>query len=170
MGDPNQAIYETFTTASPTYLIDFIESAGVQRRELPVSGRSTRSIQYLANHLIDWTMKAHPYQAAQQALRKPFILPTERGDPQPNPRDNSRQIYFSSRKMTPAEEIDMVLDNLVKWQNDQNELQEDLRETAVVLDLTNERGTHLADAMRKRGLDPSNFWERPPLRACPPVH
>src|SRR5690606_26175857 len=35
VGDPNQSIYETFTTANPKYLRDFLEERGVQRRELP---------------------------------------------------------------------------------------------------------------------------------------
>src|SRR5690606_25140800 len=44
VGDPNQAIYETFTTASPKFLLAFLERPGVARRELPNSGRSTASI------------------------------------------------------------------------------------------------------------------------------
>jgi DNA helicase II / ATP-dependent DNA helicase PcrA len=57
VGDPNQAIYETFTTASPQFLLDFMQEPGVISRKLPNSGRSTRSIISLANYLIDWTRK-----------------------------------------------------------------------------------------------------------------
>ena len=51
VGDPNQAIFETFTTADPRYLREFISAPGVVGRELPNSGRSARSIQRLANRL-----------------------------------------------------------------------------------------------------------------------
>ena len=54
VGDPNQAIYETFTTANPQYLRNFLREAE-SATELPESGRSTQSIIALANHLIHWT-------------------------------------------------------------------------------------------------------------------
>ena len=38
VGDPNQAIFETFTTADPKYLREFISAPGVDGRELPNSG------------------------------------------------------------------------------------------------------------------------------------
>ena len=60
VGDPNQAIYETFTTASPQFLRDFMRQKNVQPRDLPESGRSTASIIWLANALVDWTMREHP--------------------------------------------------------------------------------------------------------------
>jgi DNA helicase-2/ATP-dependent DNA helicase PcrA len=43
VGDPNQAIYETFTTAKPEYLRDFLKQPDVQAKTLPNSGRSTRN-------------------------------------------------------------------------------------------------------------------------------
>ena len=52
VGDPNQAIFETFTTASPEHLIDFIHTEADQYRELPDSGRCQPSIIDLANQLI----------------------------------------------------------------------------------------------------------------------
>ncbi len=72
VGDPNQAIYETFTTASPKFLIDFLSEPGVRRRELPDSGRSAPRIIGLANYLIDWTTD-HPniHLRAKQALNRP---------------------------------------------------------------------------------------------------
>jgi DNA helicase II / ATP-dependent DNA helicase PcrA len=154
VGDPNQAIYETFTTANPQHLIDFIHSPGVLRKELPVSGRSSHSIIRLANHLIDWTRDNHPVLSARDALHPPYILPTDDGDPQPNPPDRPDLIHFSPRKQTPREEMDRVVSSLVRWQEGQNELPENERETLVVLDLSNERGTDLVNMLRERGLDP----------------
>src|SRR5689334_23778355 len=54
VGDPNQAIFETFTTANPKLLREFIASEADHRKELPVSGRSQQEIIDLANYLIDW--------------------------------------------------------------------------------------------------------------------
>ena len=60
VGDPNQAIFETFTTATPVHLRNFIQNEADYSRELPNSGRSSQSIIDLANHLIEWSMLEHP--------------------------------------------------------------------------------------------------------------
>jgi DNA helicase-2/ATP-dependent DNA helicase PcrA len=157
VGDPNQAIYETFTTANPQHLIDFIRTPGVLRKDLPVSGRSTRSIIQLANRLVDWTRELHPNPGARDALHLPHIEPTSPGDPQLNPPDDSGQVYFHVRRMTSSEEIESVVASLMRWQAIQNELPEEERETLVVLDLRNERGNTIANELRKVGIDPVEF-------------
>ncbi len=154
VGDPNQAIYETFTTANPQHLLDFIETPGVMRRELPVSGRSTRAVIELANHLIHWTQNEHPVPEVRHALRPPYIQPTSDGDPQPNPPVESGQIHFHFPKMTAEEEMDVVIGSLMRWQQVQDNLPAEERETLAVLDLINERGSKLANALREQGLDP----------------
>lgn len=154
VGDPNQAIYETFTTANPQHLLDFINSPSVIRRELPVSGRSSRRIIDLANHLVDWVQESHPVEEVRRALRPPHIQPTAPGDPQPNPPDENNQVYFHYPRLSPAEEQDVVIGSLMRWQQAQEELPREARETLVVLDLLNERGTKLANALRENGLDP----------------
>jgi DNA helicase II / ATP-dependent DNA helicase PcrA len=153
VGDPNQAIYETFTTANPQHLINFINRTDVLRKELPVSGRSSNSIIRLANHLIDWTREYHPVAEVRDALHLPHILPTAPGDPQPNPLDDG-QVYFHPRKMTSKDELDVVTASLIRWQEAQNELPEEERETLAVLDLRNERGTDLANKLRECDIDP----------------
>jgi DNA helicase-2/ATP-dependent DNA helicase PcrA len=85
VGDPNQAIYETFTTADPKHLRQFIEDEGVVNLPMPESGRSSPGIIGLANHLIDWTMGDHPRLEVQDALSLPYIIETPEGDPQPKP-------------------------------------------------------------------------------------
>lgn len=153
VGDPNQAIYETFTTANPYHLVNFINDPSVLSKNLPVSGRSSASIIKIANRLIDWVREEHPRPEVRDALYLPHIEPTGPGDPQPNPPDNPRWIFFSG-KMTPQSETDAVIDSLARWQAAQDEMPESERETLAVLDLRNERGAALAEAMRKRGLDP----------------
>jgi DNA helicase II / ATP-dependent DNA helicase PcrA len=157
VGDPNQAIFETFTTANPENLVRFIHDKTVLSKDLPVSGRSTRSIITLANHLIDWTRNEHPLNAARDALHLPYIKPTEADDPQPNPPDENGQVYFHPRRMTSADEIEAVTASLMRWQAFQDELPEEERETLVVLDLRNDRGNTIANELRKCNLDPVEF-------------
>ena len=147
VGDPNQAIYETFTTASPEYLRKFLVEHGVTRRVLPNSGRSTRSIIDLANHLVDWTHSQHPWPEARLALTKPHILPTKRGDPQPNPRDDPAQVHLISTQYTPQEEVQAVVESLVGW------LPEHREATVAVLVPRNKRGYDLVTELKRRKLD-----------------
>jgi len=146
VGDTNQAIFETFTTASPEYLRKFLEEADFQR-ELPNSGRSTQSIMDLANHLIKWTQYHHPQEAARRALASPYIQPTPPGDPQPNPPDNPAAVRFISRKLTPADEIQAVADSLEHWLPGHQE------QTVAVLVPRNQRGFELVNELKRRDLD-----------------
>jgi DNA helicase-2/ATP-dependent DNA helicase PcrA len=148
VGDPNQAIYETFTTASPEYLRNFLRRTDVKDRELPNSGRSTFSIIDLANYLIDWTQAAHPVEAARTALDLPHIRPTPRGDPQPNPPDDPGKIHLFAKKFSPDEEIQAVADSVERW------LPEHPDETAAVLVPRNWRGYELTEALKKRKIVP----------------
>jgi DNA helicase II / ATP-dependent DNA helicase PcrA len=147
VGDPNQAIYETFTTASPRFLRDFLVETGVAARELPNSGRSTQSIMDLANTLVDWTRAQHPIPALRDALALPHVEPTPPGDPQPNPLDDPAGIQLVDRKLSADEELQLVADSLARW------LPEHPESTAAVLVPRNERGEHLVQALKARGID-----------------
>jgi len=147
VGDPNQAIYETFTTANPRYLRQFIRERTVQRRELPNSGRSTQSIIDLANYLVEWTMKQHPERGARDALSgPPFIQPVPSGDPGANPPDDPSQVHLYDRKLTAAEEIRVVVDSLERW------LPEHPDATVAVLAPINKRGDEFVDELKRRGI------------------
>ncbi len=147
VGDPNQAIYETFTTANPFYLRNFIQQPTVQRQELPNSGRSAFSIINLANYLVDWTNLEHPNEEARDALQTfPKIEPTPPDDPQPNPPDELSSIYITSHKLTPAEEIQSVVDSLERWLPDHPE------STVAVLAPRNLRAFDLVDELRRRNI------------------
>ncbi|MCX7680487.1 MAG: ATP-dependent helicase [Anaerolineae bacterium] len=147
VGDPNQAIYETFTTASPYFLRGFLEERGVVRRELPNSGRSTQSIIDLANFLIDWTRQEHPVEAVRDALRPPHIEPAPPGDPQPNPPDAPERVYIVNRRFTPQEEVQAVVDSLCRW------LPEHQDSTVAVLTPRNQRGFDVVEELKRRGLE-----------------
>jgi DNA helicase II / ATP-dependent DNA helicase PcrA len=147
VGDPNQAIYETFTTASPHYLKRFIQRPDVIERQLPNSGRSTQSIIDLANHLIDWTINEHPLEAAREALSTPHILPTPPGDPQPNPPNESGRVQLSLKKYSPQEEVAAIADSLEKW------LPEHAEETVAVLVPRNQRGFDMVNELKRRRIE-----------------
>jgi len=147
VGDPNQAIYETFTTASPRFLRDFREQLDVVPRELPNSGRSTESIIKLANYLIDWTQSKHPVDAVRDSLAPPHIKATPPGDPQPNPPDDPGQVRVIARKFKPGQELQAVVDSLERW------LPEHQNDTVAVLVPRNQRGFDLANELKKRGLE-----------------
>jgi len=147
VGDPNQAIYETFTTASPHFLRDFLKEPDVEARQLPNSGRSTHSIMNLANYLVDWARERHPVTTVRDALSLPHIEPSPPGDPQPNPPDAPGQVLLVDRKFTPAEELRAVADSLARW------LPENQDQTVAVLVPRNERGFEVVSELRKRGLE-----------------
>jgi DNA helicase II / ATP-dependent DNA helicase PcrA len=148
VGDPNQSIYETFTTAKPEYLREFLAEKGVTSRELPNSGRSTKSIIRLANELIDFSARhPSPLIQAKQPLQPPKIEPTPKGDPQPNPPDDPQQIYVRLEDYSPAEEVDAVVRSLAQW------LPQNQDKTAAVLVPRNDRGAEIVGALKKRGIE-----------------
>jgi len=132
VGDPNQAIYETFTTANPRFLRQFMKEGYTQARELPNSGRSTSSIIYLANQMINWTMTQHPIPEVRDALQAPpFIEPTPIDDPQPNPLDFPDGIKLIDRAYEPEDETEAIVKSLKSW------LVENSKRTVAVLSATN---------------------------------
>ncbi len=147
VGDPNQAIFETFTTASPEHLIDFIHNEADQYRELPDSGRCQPSIIDLANQLISWVNDDHPALGARGALTVPFIHPAPPGDPQPNPPDNPEGLKLIGRKYTPEEEVEAVVKSIERW------LPEHADSTLAVLVPRNQRGVDVIDSLKRRNID-----------------
>jgi len=144
VGDPNQAIHTTFTTANPQLLRDFMAAADVRAITMPNSGRSTQEIIDLANFLVDWTGGEHPSPAARDAFQPQHIEPAPPGDPQPNPSNEGRYVYLSPAKYSPDAELTAVVDSLARW------LPEHAEETVAVLVPRNERGFQVADLLRRR--------------------
>ena len=143
VGDPNQAIYETFTTADPENLRAFMKREGVLDLPMPESGRSSQSIIELANYLIDWTMSEHPQSAVQDALAPPHIEPTPPDDPQPNPPDQPEHIHFHLKKLKPQQEIQTIVRSAKQW------LEKHPKKTVAILDARNKRGVDIANALRR---------------------
>jgi DNA helicase-2/ATP-dependent DNA helicase PcrA len=147
VGDPNQAIYETFTTANPRYLLNFLAEPDVLDWTLPNSGRSTLSIINLANHLIQWTMEDHPVEGLRQALSKPYILPTPQGDPQPNPPDQPDGIFIFDKAFNSENELETVTASLKRW------LPQNPDKTVAVLVTRNDRGASIVEKLNLAGLE-----------------
>ncbi|MEI7845496.1 MAG: ATP-dependent helicase [Chloroflexota bacterium] len=146
VGDPNQAIFETFTTAKPEYLLNFIARADYSQ-DLPVSGRSQPSIIALANQLIDWVRSDHPQFDCRNALTTPYILPTGENDPQPNPADNPDGLFLIGNKYAPDEEIRAVVRSIEKW------LPNNQDKTVAVLVPSNKRGVELIEKLRANKIE-----------------
>ncbi len=149
VGDPNQAIYETFTTARPERLRDFIARTDVKARELPNSGRSTQSIIRLANHLIQWTLDKHPVLEvrARRPLNPPEILPTPPGDPQPNPPDDPARVVLYPEDFSAGQELNSIVESLKRW------MPQNPESTVAVLVPRNDRGAQVAQGLKAAGLD-----------------
>jgi len=148
VGDPNQAIYETFTTANPEFLKKFLVTPGVDSRQLPQSGRSTLSILNLANEMIRWTKFENPNDSLRNALTLPYIEPTFADDPQTNPPDRPRGVVLADRKFTPADEIQWIVKSVKQW------LPQHPDETLAILDPRNRRGSEIAEELKKNGIEP----------------
>lgn len=147
VGDPNQAIFETFTTANPKLLRDFIAHEADIAKELPVSGRSQQCIIDVANYLIDWTNASHPASPVRDALGPPHIRAAEPDDPQPNPPADPQAVRFIPNKFSPEEEVAAVVNSLKKW------LPRHQDWTVAVLVPRNVRGYDVIEALKKHKIE-----------------
>jgi DNA helicase-2/ATP-dependent DNA helicase PcrA len=147
VGDPNQAINTTFTTADPTFLRVFLGSGDVQRVPLAASGRSQQCVVDLANRLVTWTMEEHPERSVCDALTgPPFIRPVPPGDPQPNPAVDPSVVHLDDTRYSPRRELEMVVQSVERW------LAQHPRDTVAILVPRNQRGFEVTDALRRRGI------------------
>jgi len=146
VGDSNQAVYDTFTTANPKLLRGFLDSPEVHAVEMSESGRSAAAIGELANHLVDWTMDEHPVSEVRSAFRRQHIELTSGHDPQPNPADSDCHIHFHAQRLSPDDELGLVVRSVSKWVPEHSD------QTVAILVPDNNRGVRYADSIRKTGL------------------
>ncbi|RIK39938.1 MAG: ATP-dependent helicase [Chloroflexi bacterium] len=145
VGDPNQAINTTFTSADTQYLRRFMAEHPDQARSLPNSGRSALPIITAANHLIDWSQR-HPVLQRELVLTLPYVEPTPPGDPQPNPEPGNPAIFVFDRPLTPEAEIEVIIASLKRW------LPQNPDKTVAVLVPENSRGFSLTEALQRAQL------------------
>ncbi|HEY5982892.1 MAG TPA: ATP-dependent helicase [Anaerolineales bacterium] len=144
VGDPNQAIFETFTTADPTFLREFIRAH--PSIPMPESGRCQPSVMDLANQLIKWTMHSHPIAEVRDALSEPLIKPSPAGDPQPNPPNDPSGISLDPSRFTSEDEIAAAVRSLHEWLPSHSE------STVAVLCSTNDHAAKVVRALQARGI------------------
>lgn len=146
VGDPNQAIHTTFTSADSRFLQRFLREHSKQARTLPNSGRSALPIIEVANELIRWSQENHPTLSGDLALSYPLIEPTPPGDPQPNPPAGKPAVHFYEKALSPDEELDVIVRSVKRW------VAENPDKTVAVLAPDNRRGDVLVNALRQAGL------------------
>lgn len=146
VGDPNQAINTTFTSADPKFLRQFVNRPDVTALPLPNSGRSAQPIIDLANQLAAWSRTAHPVLPQEQALTPPSIQPTPPDDPQPNPEPGDPVVYVYDRPLFPDEEIDVIVKSVRGW------LGKNPDKTVAVLAPDNFRGYHLTQSLEQASI------------------
>lgn len=151
VGDPNQAIFETFTTADPELLRQFIREN--PHADMPESGRSQPSIISLANHLTDWVMTEHPDENAQGALSTPYIVPVPEDDPQRNPAENPALVKFISKRYAPEEELEAVVKSVKALLDSVWDFPDYEKPTIAILVPRNHRGIEVVEALKKRGVE-----------------
>ena len=146
VGDTNQAINTTFTSAEATFLVDFLKQHPEQARPLPNSGRSAQPIIDAANFLIDWSRSLHPALPPRLALTPPHIEPTPPGDPQPNPAAGTPPVYLHPLAAAPEKELEIIVRSAAKWLPDNPDL------TLAVLAPDNPRCFAIVEALEQQGL------------------
>lgn len=142
VGDPNQAINETFTTANPKYLRNFIEEADFNV-PMETAGRSQRSILAQANRLVNYVVNAHPNPACRSGLAPTYVRLTRPDDKQGNPPDDPSRVVYDPQLYSTREEVDAISRLAVKH------VQANPQETVAILAPGNDYGkefvTRLAD-------------------------
>ncbi|MBN1428864.1 MAG: ATP-dependent helicase [Anaerolineae bacterium] len=147
VGDPNQSIYTTFTTANANLLRQFARQKNAIERPLPESGRSSPAIIALANELVRWSRIDPLIPHLHEALADQRIEPTGSGDQQPNPPDGFIYLDWDPEKnITPELEISRVVGSIEKWLPDHQDW------TVAVLAPDNSRGFQVAEELKNRNI------------------
>jgi len=139
VGDPNQSIMSTFTTADPYYFRTFCASN--PQVSLAESSRSASRILNLANALVDWVQDHHPMPELRQSLSRQHIRPAEG-----NPPDSEAQITFLPIAGSPDAELRAVVDLAAQAYRERP------HSSIVVLTPTNEVGSQVLLAMKNQEL------------------
>ena len=137
VGDPNQAINETFTTASPEFLKAFLKKAK-NRVPLNRAGRSQLSIIKIANRATRYVSNNFSCVECRNALTEPYIRRTLENDIQKNPDEEPLRVSFYNRQLSKDEEINMVC-NLAS-----EHVKKYPKETVAILVPTNQHGGEIA--------------------------
>lgn len=130
VGDPNQSIMGTFTTAEPALFRAFCQEYGSVILE--ESSRSAPRILTLANRYVHWVIHQHPQDKLRSALVPQSIQVASTGPK--NPPDTEVEIDFHRVTGSPDQEMNFVTRLALK------KMQQDPEQTLVILVPTNDLG------------------------------
>ena len=142
VGDPNQAINETFTTANPKYLRNFIAKAQLSG-PMETAGSSQRSVLAQANRLVNYVVSAHPNPACRDGLAPTYVRLTRPDDRQGNPPDDPSRIVYDPQLYSTRDEVDVVSRLAVKH------AQEHPNETIAILTPSNDYGKEFVNRLEE---------------------
>lgn len=143
VGDPNQSIMGTFTTAEPRLFRAFCQAS--PQVILQESSRSAPQILALANRLVDWVNQSHPLEALRSALAPQHIQPASSGGQ--NPPASEGQVVFQSVRGTPEEELQQVALQAIQA------AQAFPEHTVAILVTTNEMGGKVLSYLQELGAE-----------------
>lgn len=113
VGDPNQAINSTFTTADPRFFNEFCDRCQLnsQLSTLDQAGRSTVNVMRSANYVLHWVNHSE-YAKLEKPFRQQRIHPVDVDDPQananPEPIGKGVEIYLPNTVDDIEHEIELI--------------------------------------------------------------
>ncbi len=163
VGDPNQSIMGTFTTAEPRLFRQFCnESPSIILEE---SSRSAPQILRLANSLVNWVNLNHPLEELRGSLIPQQIRVASSGPA--NPDDHEAYIEFLCLSGSPENELAKVVDLALQ------SIHSYPQQTTVILVPTNDQGTKVLELLREKEFrDAVDFLRGNPsqTRVIRPLH
>jgi DNA helicase II / ATP-dependent DNA helicase PcrA len=152
VGDPNQAITSTFTSAHPRFFNSFIDRPDVVFKPLPNSGRCAPIIFNAANTLVHWVCDQHPVdEVRHHTFRRQDILATPPGDAQPNPPDSEARMRIRVFKHREDEELPTIAKQATSYARATPD------HTLAILVPTNDLGHALAEHLDDLDADYDNL-------------
>lgn len=152
VGDPNQAITSTFTSAHPRHFNAFMQKPEVMTLPLPNSGRCAPIIFGAANRLVSWVCDDHPVpEVRRNAFRPQQILPAPPGDAQPNPPDTEAEFLIKVFGHREEEEIPAISQLAAQY------AAKNPHHTVAILTPTNVFGHSIADRLDALGASYDNL-------------
>ncbi len=153
VGDPNQAINSTFTTADPRFFNSFCDRCLLQNRYVSMdqAGRSNRKIIDAANRFLVWVnnvwVKNSAYTLQEKPFRHQMIQPVPPDDPQPNANPpelgQGVEIYPPQKIPTFRDEVQMISDRLKLLYQDNPDL------SSAVIVRQNNQGKFVYDFLKE---------------------
>ncbi len=157
VGDSNQSIMGTFTSADPAGFRRFFRKSGVDQKRLGQSARNSPAIAALANFLVDWTRRRHPIESVRRLAFDPAeIKVVDRSGGARDEEPDWRDVNLTRRFHSFEDERRLVVD---RWSDI---LARGHSLTGAVLLPTNRLGEQMAAALMERDIKCDQLLESNP--------